>query len=195
MEFTINTYSRPVLVLVGGFAGSGKTHYADIVMRELLERDRSACLLDKDTVERPLLEVGLSEAMSHKDDRESTLYLAKFRPAEYAGLIAGALNNLVLGSDVVISAPFIAEFGSKEWIEEIQDNAINLDFDIHWIWVTCSSASAFSRLVTRGAPRDTWKLANWDLYLSQLPWGYDETPDLKGVVRIDNELYISGLNF
>lgn len=174
----------PRLFLVGGYAGSGKTHFGDMLMCHLLTSGRHACLLDKDTIECPILEAGLRSISGNPDDRESELYMSVFRGPEYEGLMAGALNNLILGVDVVLTAPFIKEFVNKDWIKCMEIEASKLDFTICWVWVTCSEEVAKQRLGSRNIARDRWKLANWEAYTLSLPCAYNVSPNwsVKGTV-------------
>jgi len=176
MNFETPEVVGPRLFLVGGYAGSGKTHFGDMLICHLLKAGRKACLLDKDTIERPILEAGLRSLSGNPDDRESELYMSVFRGPEYEGMLAGAINNLVLGVDVVLTAPFIKEFVSRDWSTYVESEAVKLDFSICWLWVTCSEDVAVVRLKERGASRDKWKLANWSAYLASLPSPYNVAP-------------------
>lgn len=183
--------TKATLIMVGGFAGSGKTHWADILLRQLLAAGKGACVFDKDTVERPLLEVGLEAVTGSKNDRESDTYMKLFRPAEYVGLLAAAMNNLVLGVNVVVSAPFTQEVINKEWLAKLAKDSQLFDFSVQWVWITCSEEVALTRLKARGAARDSWKLRHWDTYLKSLPWAYGSNPNwLVDGITVENNGYM-----
>jgi len=188
MIITTEQPTSPTLFLIGGFAGSGKTHFGDILIRHLVQQKKPACLLDKDTIERPLLEVGLSVLSGNPNDRESELYLNTFRGPEYAGVFAGATNNLILGVNTVITAPFLMEFGDQKWIANVEQEMGMLDVTVVWIWLRCSEDLAIQRLKARAAARDVWKLNHWSDYLSFLPWGYNDYPKwaTKGII-VEND--------
>src|SRR5438094_277632 len=73
------------LVLVGGFAGSGKTEFG-----QLLAAITGWALLDKDALTRPLTENLLLALGADPNDRETDLYKQRVRPLEYLCLLNAA---------------------------------------------------------------------------------------------------------
>src|SRR4051812_22582180 len=68
----------PHLILIGGYAGSGKSELGRIIARET-----GWPMIDKDTITRPVVEAML-EAIGHSaNDRESEEYMTLVRPREY----------------------------------------------------------------------------------------------------------------
>lgn len=169
---------QPSIILVGGYAGSGKTHIGDMLVENLISRQLASVILDKDTVCRPLLEAGLTLLNSNPNDRESELYMTKLRPLEYDCLLGCAYNNAALGLSAILSAPFVHEFRNKDWVNNLQEQAEILEISTAFLWVNCDKDIAKQRIESRGAKRDTWKLENWDEYLKTLPWAYGTSPDV-----------------
>lgn len=155
--------TRPQVILIGGFAGSGKTELARI-----LARHTRWALLDKDTTTRAVVEAALETLGVPPHDRESETYLNTVRPAEYDALMATAVENAECGTSVILSAPFIRELGDQAWCDRMRATLNSIGADLHVVWVRTHAESMRSYLVRRGAARDTWKLDNWATYLSQI---------------------------
>jgi pimeloyl-ACP methyl ester carboxylesterase/predicted kinase len=157
--------SRPTVVLIGGYAGSGKTELSRLVARRT-----GWATLDKDTLS-PVVEAGLIAAGASPDDRETSTYL-QLRPSEYEALIAAVIENVRCGVSVVASAPFIREFCDEVWCERVRAALTPFRAQLHLIWVKCDPASMHAYLVRRGATRDAAKLAAWDHYLEGVDLDY-----------------------
>lgn len=154
---------RPKVVLIGGFAGSGKTELARI-----LARTTGWPILDKDTTSRAVVERALEMLGEPPHDRESETYLHTVRPAEYEALMATAFENAECGTSAIVSAPFIRELGDKTWCDRAVATLDSIGADLRVVWVRTNADSMRSYLVRRGAARDTWKLDHWDTYLGQI---------------------------
>jgi predicted kinase len=153
----------PMLTLIAGFAGSGKTEFG-----EFLSRVSGWAHLDKDTLTRPLAEGVLRALGGNPNDRESPMYLAKVRPLEYRCLVSAAFANLQAGISTVITSPFLAEVGDHQWLQRLNNNATRLGVQVSVVWVNADAESMHEYLNTRGAARDSWKLLNWDQYLASI---------------------------
>ena len=165
------------LVLVAGFAGSGKTEVS-----KLLSRNLGWTLLDKDTLTRPLVDA-LGQAVSgDPDDRQSDAYLARIRPLEYECLMSTTWEVLDMGGRVVATAPFVKEFGDLDWLDDVDLDCQMREVAYRLVWVQCDATTLRKRLTDRGASRDRWKLANWSTWAASLVEPI--LPD--GVHRIDN---------
>lgn len=156
---------RGKLIIIGGLPGSGKTK----IGKELSKLVGGAIFLDKDTLSRSLVEAMLVLLGSTKDDRESDIYKTHVRPLEYDVMLKQALENVELGKIAVMSAPFIKELYSPEWIESIRVDVDMSDSELHLVWVECSTNTIKSRLIDRNASRDKWKILHWDEYIKSLP--------------------------
>jgi DNA-binding transcriptional MocR family regulator len=74
--------STPHVVMIGGYAGSGKTE-----LGRILARETKWPILDKDTLTRFVVEAALEMQGLSRNDRESEVYLKNFRPSEYDSLL------------------------------------------------------------------------------------------------------------
>jgi predicted kinase len=155
--------SGPVLVLVGGFAGSGKTELA-----RFLSGITGWALLDKDQLTRPLVERLLTSLGLDPNDRHSPRYLEEVRPLEYRCLLETAYDNLVRGVSVVVAAPLLGELQHEEWLQRIAHKCETYQARVVPLWVTCDAESMRDYLSFRSAARDSWKLSNWQDYLAGL---------------------------
>lgn len=167
------------MVFVGGYPGSGKSEFA-----RALARVTSWALLDKDTIARPLIESVLEDLGHSVDDRESEIYVDRLRPREYAALEDVINDNVAVGTSVIATAPFIAEFGSRAWLSRIMTRSGTDDADCTFVWIRCSLDTMLRNLGRRGAGRDSGELADWDRYSAGLD--LDFRPDVEHVV-VDND--------
>ncbi|MEU4517828.1 GntR family transcriptional regulator [Amycolatopsis sp. NPDC024027] len=153
--------SAPHALLVGGYAGSGKTELGRVVARET-----GWPMLDKDTLTRPVVEAALELLGLSPNDRESEMYLSKVRPREYEALISAMTENVQCGNSAIVTAPFIKEFSDPAWVERIQATCQGMGAKLSFVWVYCDAETMHTYVRHRGAARDATKLANWESYLA-----------------------------
>ncbi|MBL1079476.1 GntR family transcriptional regulator [Nocardia sp. 2] len=153
---------KPRAVLVGGYAGSGKTEFGRIFARET-----GWAMLDKDTLTRSVVDAALVELGSSMQDRDSDIYRNSIRPAEYECLQAAMLENIACGVSVVCTAPYLREFKQRSWFERTSARLEALGADMSVIWIECDIDSMHTYVKRRGAIRDTWKLGHWADYLAR----------------------------
>lgn len=149
----------PRVVLIGGFAGSGKTELGRMIVRKT-----GWAILDKDTTTRPVVEAALEMLGQPPSDREGQTYMEVIRPAEYEALIDTMNENIQCGASVVLTAPFIREMRDHAWINHVRAQCSAVGAELTIVWVACDSESMRFYLRRRGAARDTWKLAHWEDY-------------------------------
>jgi predicted kinase len=155
--------ATPHVLLIGGYAGSGKTELGRIVAKET-----GWPMLDKDTLTRPVVE-GALEAMGYSPhDRESEVYVSKIRPREYEALTSAMTENLQCGNGSVVTAPFIREFTESAWINRVQATCTDLGATLSLAWLYCDADTMHTYVRHRGAARDAAKLADWQGYLSAI---------------------------
>lgn len=152
---------RPNVVLVGGYAGSGKTE-----LGRILARETGWPMLDKDTLTRPVVEAALEFIGHSPNDRESSDYLHKIRPREYEALAAAAHENVMCGNSVIVTAPFIREFNDEAWIKRTQAAYSDMGAKTVLVWLYCDTDVMHTYVRRRGAARDAVKLANWSTYIA-----------------------------
>ena len=171
-------FDKPVLVLVGGYAGSGKTEFA-----RFLGDVSGWAFLDKDSLTRRLVERLLSAMGGDPHDRHSDLYLKQVRPLEYKCLIDTAYDNIDCGISTILAAPFISELNDEAWMSRLINRCKAKGVEVAAIWVRCDVDSMREYIEFRDAPRDEWKLTHWDEYVQ----GLDTENSPPGVhLTIDN---------
>lgn len=165
---------KPVVLLIGGYAGSGKTELGRMIARET-----GWAILDKDTITRPVVEAALEVMGSSPNDRESDIYLSSVRPREYEALDAAVTEQLECGTSAIATAPYLREFTDPAWIQRTRSAADTRSARVVFLWVRCDPLSMHTYLRRRGAARDASKLANWESYLEGLNLEFQpETPHL-----------------
>ncbi|MCH7230191.1 GntR family transcriptional regulator [Glycomyces sp. L485] len=170
----------PHLVLIGGYAGSGKSE-----LGRTLSRLTGWAMVDKDTTTRPVVEKALEVMGSSPNDRESDLYLSEVRPREYEAMVATITENITSGGNVIATAPFVKELRDDAWIQRLQSLCDSSGAGLTVVWVYCDPESMHTYLRARGAARDTTKLDNWQDYLSKIDLDY--RPSIEHAV-IDNSV-------
>ena len=155
--------AAPHVVLIGGYAGSGKTELGRILVRET-----GWPLLDKDTLTRPVVEAALELIGLSPNDRESDTYFTQIRPREYEALIGATSENVDCGNSVLVTAPFIREFSNPPWVSRVQATYAAMNAVTTLVWVYCDPDTMLTYLRHRGAARDAAKIADWPGYLKTI---------------------------
>jgi DNA-binding transcriptional regulator YhcF (GntR family)/predicted kinase len=169
---------KPQVLLIGGYAGSGKTELGRIIARET-----GWPMLDKDTLTRPVVEVALEILGLSPNDRDSEAYFTTIRPREYESLMSATKENVECGNSAIVTAPFVGEFADPAWIGRTQAEFAAVDAVTTLIWVYCDAETMHTYVRRRGAARDAAKLADWPGWLDRIDTGFrPETPH----VVIDN---------
>lgn len=150
---------KPNAVFVIGPAGSGKSTVAKLLAAAL-----NAAYLDKDTLAGPFVQRALGGAGQDPDARESNpLYRAELMPLEYKVIFDVARDNLQLGKNVVIDAPFAAYLGNPDYLAaKREDSGWPPEAQSVVAEVVADPEIIVERILARGSERDRWKLANWE---------------------------------
>lgn len=151
------------MVLIGGYAGTGKTE-----LGRILTRLTGWPILDKDTATRPLVERTLEALGLPGHDRDSDTYFSQVRPYEYEALMATAHENADCGAGLIVTAPFVAEFGDAAWLDRQSSRFADAGVPARLVWVTCDPETMQTYMRRRGAARDGAKLADWSGYLARI---------------------------
>jgi sugar-phosphatase len=133
--------------IVAGGAGVGKS-----TLGRALAASTGAVLLDLDTLTNGLLDRMLAPSglPGHWNDERHRDWV---RPARYAALLDVAAEQLSLGHDVVLVAPFSAELrGGAEW--ETLSAALSPPAALRVVWLDASEEVRSSRVRDRGELRD-----------------------------------------
>ncbi|GAB2816556.1 AAA family ATPase [Actinocorallia aurea] len=155
--------------LVGGYAGSGKTEFA-----RFLSDLTGWTILDKDALTRRMTERLLTSLGGDPHDRRTALYATEVRPVEYQCLLSAARTNVEAGIPLILAAPFLEELQDPSWLARLTNQSAAYGCDVTAIWVQSDPDTMHDHLEHRDAPRDGWKLANWDEYTSAL--NTDDSP-------------------
>lgn len=159
--------AAPNVVLIGGYAGSGKSELGRIIARET-----GWPLIDKDTITRPVVEAALELLGQSPNDRESDAYMTRVRPREYEALMATMVENVECGNSVIGTAPYIREFADRAWIDRTRERLSGLNATLSLVWVHCNAETMHMYLRGRGAARDAGKLGDWPTYLANITIGF-----------------------
>ncbi|MFE9744045.1 GntR family transcriptional regulator [Saccharothrix saharensis] len=153
----------PRVLLVGGYAGSGKTE-----LGRVLARETGWPMIDKDTLTRPVVEAALEVLGLSPHDRESDGYLSRIRPREYEALINTMMENVQCGNSAIVTAPFIKEFKDAAWLDRLEASCVDMGANVSVVWVYCDPDTMHTYIRHRGAARDAFKLDNWESYIASL---------------------------
>lgn len=155
--------STPQVILIGGYAGSGKTE-----LGRILARETGWPMLDKDTLTRPVVEAALELIGRSPHDRESETYLRDIRPREYEALTSAMVENVQCGTSAIVTAPFIRELRDTAWIERFKALCQSMNAVLTIVWVYCDATTMHTYIRHRGAARDADKLRDWNGYLGTI---------------------------
>ena len=163
MEERLNVDTRngstPLLVLVGGYAGSGKTEFGNAIAQIT-----GWPVVDKDVTARPMTENLLESIGADRNDRHTAAYLEKVRPLEYRSTMQVAEANIQCGNSTVLTAPFLREMCSPAWTAELKNRCDCIGCEPVYVWIDCDIETMREHIERRGAARDAWKIANWSEY-------------------------------
>ena len=173
----------PRLLLFAGHAGTGKTTLAKRAMPVLAARGgKDFFFLDKDTAYGAFSSHVMGLLTGNPADRDSPTYLKNLRDREYAGLLDITRENLELGSQVMLVGPFTRELMAGKFFDPVQ-LGMPAGTVCRIAWIDLSTEEAKRRIEKRNDPRDAWKLAHWDEYLTRRV----EPPAHPALHRFDNQ--------
>lgn len=163
-EQSSRTIQLARLILICGHSGAGKTTLSKALVGRLNELTReSFFLLDKDTAYSSYSARVMGLLTGDPDDRDSEVFLRELREPEYTGILDIARENLDIGVNVVLCAPFSREVKSRT-VFDAGALGVAAGTRISVIWVTVPENIARERIVERGERRDRYKLEHWDEY-------------------------------
>lgn len=179
------TPSAPRLILFAGHAGTGKSTLAKKALPMLIEKTgEDFFFLDKDTAYGAFSAHVMELTTRNSNDRDSPFYLENLRDWEYQGLIDIARENLLLGVNVILVGPFSREIQSGRMFDA-QALGVPPQTTIQIAWIDLDEMEAKRRMEKRADPRDEWKLAHWDQYVSRRT----EPPPHSTLHRFDNTVF------
>jgi len=150
------------LILVTSPPACGKT----FVSKEISKALDEVVYLDKDTL------IPLSKqvfAVANQDyNRSSEFFETNIRNYEYEVIVDLALESLDYASKVLINAPFTREIRDMKFMDKLRKQLAEKGAELVLIWVQTDPKVCHERMIKRNSDRDTWKLRNWDEYVSKI---------------------------
>ena len=105
------------------------------------------------------------------------------RNYEYDVALDLALEALNYCDTALVNAPFTREVRDKEYMDNLREKLAERDVELVVIWVETDPEVCHQRMIERNSDRDTWKLENWDKYISRCNF---EKPDIPGLMVFKN---------
>lgn len=168
------------LFLIAGEIGSGKS-----LTGKAIARLTNSAIFDKDEICKAFTETMLYVSGYDKMDRECDFYLDTVLPLEYKTMMLAALDNLAANDNsVVCIAPFVNQLQDESWIHSLLVGLKELQTDLYVVWVNTDIETLRLRLITRAAPKDSVKIANWNTYSEKVLTSPPKTP--LSVTTLDN---------
>ena len=150
----------PQAIFVCGVPASGKTSFARALARRL-----GWTLLDLDTVTNPLFEYIGGEFLVDVPTADVPVR-ATVNDVRYKCLFDTAADNLAVGVNVVVVAPFTSERTyASVWVTVPPRLGVPIE-QVHLAWVDTPVDDVVKRMIKRGADRDLDKIANPEAYLT-----------------------------
>ena len=160
------------MILVTSPPASGKTY----VSQQLAKNLHNIVYLDKDAL------IPLSNRVFHvageENNRSSDFFEEHIRNYEYIAILDIGFEALEYADLVLINAPFTREVRDNEYIKNLKEKLASHGADLVVIWVETDVEVTRQRMIERNSPRDTWKLANWDEYISGRDYSTPDIPAL-----------------
>ena len=148
------------MILVTSPPACGKTY----ISKQLAKNLKHVVYLDKDTL--IVLSNRIFDVAGEERNRSSDFFESNIRNFEYEAIINIAMEALDYDDIVLINAPFTREIRSPEYMDQFRKWLAAKNARLEIIWVVTDPEICHQRMIRRNSSRDTWKLENWDQYIS-----------------------------
>ena len=148
------------MILVTSPPACGKTY----ISKQLAKNLKHVVYLDKDTL--IVLSNRIFDVAGEERNRSSDFFESNIRNFEYEAIINIAMEALDYDDIVLINAPFTREIRSPEYVDQFRKRLAAKNARLEIIWVVTDPEICHQRMIRRNSSRDTWKLENWDQYIS-----------------------------
>ena len=157
------------MILVTSPPACGKT----FISKKLAENLKHIVYLDKDTL--IVLSKQIFKVANEEYNRSSDFFEEHIRDYEYDASVDLGVEALLYDDLVLINAPFTREIRDTEYMNQLKEKVAKMGAELCVIWVVTSPEICRQRMIERDSDRDTWKLENWDEYISKVNF---DTPEL-----------------
>ena len=172
------------LILVTSPPACGKTY----ISKELAKRLNPIVYLDKDTL--ITLSKQIFVVANEPYNRSSDFFEEHIRDYEYDCVVDLALEALEYSDKVLINAPFTREIRDLEYMDNLKSDLAKKGATLVIIWVSTDPEIVHQRMISRASDRDTWKLENWDEYISrcnfEIPKNLEDPNSKDGLLIFNN---------
>ena len=172
------------LILVTSPPACGKTY----ISKELAKRLNPIVYLDKDTL--ITLSKQIFVVADEPYNRSSDFFEEHIRNYEYDCVVDLALEALDYSDKVLINAPFTREIRDLEFMANLKADLAKRGASLVIIWVDTDPEIVHQRMISRASDRDTWKLENWDEYISrcnfEIPSNLEDPNSKDGLMIFNN---------
>ncbi len=148
------------MIFVTSPPACGKTKLS----KKLAKAIKHIVYLDKDTL-IPLSKQIFAVA-GQPYNRSSDFFEKEIRDYEYNVVMDLAFEAIKYEDLVMVNAPFTREIRDNEYIASLREKLKDYDAKLTVIWIVTDPEVCHQRMIDRASDRDTWKLENWDQYLS-----------------------------
>ena len=95
-----------------------------------------------------------------------------------------AFEALDYNDTVLINAPFTREIRDMKYMDSLRAKLAEKGAELVVIWVETDPEVCHQRMIKRNSDRDTWKLENWDEYISKC--NFTRPDDIKELFVFQN---------
>lgn len=148
------------MILVTSPPACGKTY----ISKQLAKNLKHVVYLDKDTL--IVLSNQIFDVAGKERNRSSEFFEDNIRNYEYEAIINIGMEALDYDDIVLINAPFTREIRDPEYMDQFRKRLAKKNAKLEIIWVVTDPEVCHQRMIRRNSSRDTWKLENWEEYIS-----------------------------